>query len=243
MLLRGVVDNLCIAGTSRAYAHLLIASLWGRDRPRNLALQIQKHCQYRTPSCAYPFTPGQSSVVDFGPPRGLGVVRHVQDPRNWRGPYGCALRRDVTVKEEEHHGGQPYYTVLAEGSDGEPSSRVYIGAGGMMEVRVDREELPMVMAKKEDHHGVKIKVEEIDADGKVKETLVCPGVASPTSGSPRKPARLSKIPVSKGKSAFSSKLQAVKFDGKLDDEDGLGGKKRGHFRALSKGFSLFMKKK
>ncbi|KAK5657430.1 hypothetical protein OQA88_3002 [Cercophora sp. LCS_1] len=240
MRLRGVVDNLCIAGASKAYAHLLIVALWGRDRPGNLVKQIRKHCQYRTPSCAYPFTPGQSSVIDFGPSRGVRLVRHVQDPRKWRGPYGCALRRDVTVKEEDRDGAQTYYSALAEGIDGGPSSRVYFGAGGMMEVRVDREEFLSVI--KEDH-GVKIKVEEIDADRKIQETLVCPGVASPVYGSQKKtgPARLSKIPVSKGK-GLSSKLHSVRYENGikgLGDEEG-GGKKRGHFRALSK---LFIKKK
>lgn len=111
-----------------------------------------------------------------------------------------------------------------------------------MEVRVDREQFPAVVNKKEDPHIIKIKVEEIHAEWKIKETLVSPDVPSPTSVSPRKPARLSKIPVSKGKGEFSPKLQAVRFDGKLDDNRGMGGNKREHFRALGKGFSLLLKK-
>ena len=56
-----------------------------------------RYCHYRTPSCTYPFTPGQSSALDYGPPHGIQIVRHTADPRKWQGMYGCSLGRDVAV--------------------------------------------------------------------------------------------------------------------------------------------------
>ncbi|KAK0725223.1 hypothetical protein B0H67DRAFT_124495 [Lasiosphaeris hirsuta] len=77
---------------------------------------ISKHCQYRAPSCAYPFTPGQRSVVDYGPPRGLRVIKHVTDPRKWRGLYGCALSPNVTVTEIVREDGGVRYKVGGSGA-------------------------------------------------------------------------------------------------------------------------------
>lgn len=116
--LEGLVDGLCIVGTDKAYAHKLIRALWGKDLPLGIALKISKHCHYRTPSCAYPFTPGQRSVVDYGPPRGLRMVRHVSDPRKWRGLYGCALSQNVHVTEVPRgHGRSPLYKLAIKSAD------------------------------------------------------------------------------------------------------------------------------
>ncbi|KAK3346605.1 hypothetical protein B0T25DRAFT_282026 [Lasiosphaeria hispida] len=80
------------------------------------ARDVGKHCQYRTPSCAYPFTPGQRSVVDYGPPRGLRVIKHVTDPRKWRGLYGCALSPNVAVTEVVREDGAVRYKVGGKGA-------------------------------------------------------------------------------------------------------------------------------
>ena len=113
--LEGLVDGLCIVGTDKTYAHKLIRAMWGKDLPVGITLKIGKHCHYRTPSCAYPFTPGQCSVVDYGPPRGLRMVRHVSDPRKWRGLYGCELSQKVQVTEVPRgHGRSPIYKLVVK---------------------------------------------------------------------------------------------------------------------------------
>ena len=113
-LLEGAVDSLCIVGASKAYSHGLIDALWGKDRPSD----IRECCQYRTPSSAYPFTPGQRSVVDYGPLIGVREVCHLQDPRKWRGLYGCALSQNAVVTEMPRGaGGASFYRVTVNGRE------------------------------------------------------------------------------------------------------------------------------
>ncbi|KAK4445541.1 hypothetical protein QBC34DRAFT_162945 [Podospora aff. communis PSN243] len=113
MLLEGVVDSFCMVGASSAYAKSLMIALWGKDRPPS----VRDYCQYRTPSLAYPFTPGQRSAVVRGPGQGVTIVEHVRDPRKWRGLYGCALSQSTVVKEIRRDGCPPSYRVITKAGD------------------------------------------------------------------------------------------------------------------------------
>ncbi|KAK3385404.1 hypothetical protein B0H63DRAFT_182422 [Podospora didyma] len=95
--LEGLVDNMCMVGTSKAYATQFVLAMWGNDRPLT-PRDIAKCCHYRCPSSAYPFMPGQSSALDYGPAHGgVKITRHLEDPREWRGLYGCRLSPKVIV--------------------------------------------------------------------------------------------------------------------------------------------------
>ncbi|KAK0611792.1 hypothetical protein B0T14DRAFT_571658 [Immersiella caudata] len=112
-LLEGVVDSFCMVGANSAYAKSVMIALWGKDRPPN----VRDYCQYRTPSLAYPFTPGQRSAVVNGPGQGVTIVEHVRDPRKWKGLYGCALSQSAAVTEIRRHGYRPSYRVTTKSGE------------------------------------------------------------------------------------------------------------------------------
>jgi hypothetical protein len=102
-----------MVGANSAYAKSLMIALWGKDRPSN----VRDYCQYRTPSLAYPFTPGQRSAVVRGPGQGVTIVEHVRDPRKWKGLYGCALSQSAVVTEMRRDGYPPSYRVITKAGD------------------------------------------------------------------------------------------------------------------------------
>lgn len=118
------VDSFVIVGATKNFANDLMYAFWGKDEtPRGLGWKnaINLHRNYRVP-VAYPYTPGQSSMINRGPKHGgVQIVWHVRDPRQWVGMNGCTLRKDVNVVEvsrREHsstHGGvalPPSYGVV-----------------------------------------------------------------------------------------------------------------------------------
>ena len=103
MKLEGVVDSLCIVGASREYAHRLILELWGYSLPTNP--DVVKELYYcRAPSRAYPLTPGQRSAFDYGPPRGVRVVRHDPGPSKQKSPASNVICPSIIVTKPDGEG-------------------------------------------------------------------------------------------------------------------------------------------
>ena len=82
-----LVDSLTITGACKPFAMDLIQSFCGAGTEQEL---IDTHVSYRTPATEYPATPGQTSIVDYGPACpdcqsqsqgqiGLWLVRHGGD--------------------------------------------------------------------------------------------------------------------------------------------------------------------
>ncbi|KAK3317811.1 hypothetical protein B0T19DRAFT_298581 [Cercophora scortea] len=123
--LRGTIDTLCIIGASKAYVSQVVLALRGEGQPAK-AEDLSLYCHYRAPSCTYPFTPGQSSALDYGPKNGgVRIAKHTADPREWAGLYGCRLSQNVTVTKIDRSGGAaPYFKLSLKGT----SSTKLIGA-------------------------------------------------------------------------------------------------------------------
>ncbi|KAK4159422.1 hypothetical protein QBC43DRAFT_304661 [Cladorrhinum sp. PSN259] len=96
-----VKEEIEVGGT-KSFANELIYAFWGKTEiPRGPGWKsiLNRHRNYRI-ALAYPYTPGQSSMINRGPKSGgVQIVWHVRDPRNWIGVDGCTLRKDVRVVE------------------------------------------------------------------------------------------------------------------------------------------------
>ncbi|KAK3985293.1 hypothetical protein QBC44DRAFT_162263, partial [Cladorrhinum sp. PSN332] len=115
------VDSFILVGATKNFANDLMYAFWGKDEtPRGPGWKnaINRHRNYRVP-VAYPYTPGQSSMISRGPKQGgVQIAWHVRDPRQWIGMNGCTLRKDVNVVEvsrKDHTGSNglpPSYGVV-----------------------------------------------------------------------------------------------------------------------------------
>lgn len=95
------LNSFCIAGADRVCAQSLNSAFWKTDRPPKGVRLLD--C---APSRAYPYLPGQCSVIDYGP-HFVQAVPHSENPRLWRGHFGCRLSSDAVVIEIPGENGEP----------------------------------------------------------------------------------------------------------------------------------------
>ncbi|KAK0649028.1 hypothetical protein B0T16DRAFT_124989 [Cercophora newfieldiana] len=215
-LLEGVIDSFCVVGANSAYAKSLMIALWGKDRPPN----VRDYCQYRTPSLAYPFTPGQRSAVVNGPGQGVTIVEHVRDPRRWKGLYGCALSPSAIVTEVQRDGYPPSYRVMSKaGEDAGPWATPRISTATLFppvleEPKLKKASFSARFSKKDKSKG---KGKE---NKKEKEKEADSPDNSPTSPNRHSPSR---IPVLSRRSAGSGKMMFASSSGSSDTEQESGG--------------------
>lgn len=200
------MESLCIVGADSAYAKSLITALWGKDRPSN----VRDYCQYRTPSAAYPFTPGQRSAVDYGPGQGVRIIDHVRDPRKWKGLYGCALSPSAVVTEIQREGAPVSYRVTTKaGEEGGPWATPRISCTALfpvvaVEAKPKKSSFSVLLGKRD-----KMK-------GKGKE-VVSLGPSSPTSPNRTSPSR---IPVLSRRSGSSKIFGSSSGSSDTEQESG-----------------------
>ncbi|KAK4225424.1 hypothetical protein QBC38DRAFT_264412 [Podospora fimiseda] len=133
------VDSFIIVGATKNFANDLMYAFWGNEEtPRGPGWKnaINRHRNYRVP-VAYPYTPGQSSMINRGPKQGgVQIAWHVRDPRQWIGMNGCTLKKDVNVVEVNRkdptgsNGFTPSYGVVFKPGGGPRCNGVRSGQGG-----------------------------------------------------------------------------------------------------------------
>ncbi|KAK4187797.1 hypothetical protein QBC35DRAFT_451936 [Podospora australis] len=110
------IDSLLMCGTTKNYANEFIYAIWGADEvPRgpDFRKAIAPHRHFRT-ARAYPYTPGQSSVINRYDVsnRHVSLAIHDRNPQLWKGAHNCRLRDDVHLIEQKHTPGSTTYGLV-----------------------------------------------------------------------------------------------------------------------------------